>query len=68
MEEGKTGMLVESGDAPALAAAILHLLANEEMRKSMGIAARKRVIELFSWDRISEKLLYQYKNIDENYS
>ncbi|UJS17828.1 MAG: glycosyltransferase family 4 protein [Candidatus Jettenia sp.] len=66
IEEDKTGILVEPGDAPALAAAILRLLANEEMRKSMGSAARKRAVELFSWDRISEKLLCQYKNIDEH--
>lgn len=66
IEEDKTGILVEPGDAPALAAAILRLLANEEVRKSMGSAARKRAVELFSWDRISEKLLCQYKNIDKH--
>ena len=62
---GKTGLLVEPGDAPALAEAILRLLSDEDLRKSMGKAARKRVVELFSWERIVKKLLCQYKNICE---
>ena len=63
VEDGKTGILVEPGDASALAEAILHLLSNEDLRKSMGEAARLRVVELFSWEKIVENLLRQYKNI-----
>lgn len=66
VEEDKTGMLVEPGNAHALGEAVLHLLSDEEKRKAMGDAGRKRVIELFSWDLISEKLLYQYKNLHGN--
>jgi len=62
---GKTGLLVEPGDAPALAEAILHFLSNEDLRKSTGKAARKRVVEVFSWERIVKKLLCQYKNVCE---
>jgi len=60
---GKTGLLVEPGDAPALAEAILRLFSNENLRKSMGKAARKRAVELFSWERVVNKLMCQYKNI-----
>ncbi|MEM2915561.1 MAG: glycosyltransferase family 4 protein, partial [Candidatus Bathyarchaeia archaeon] len=63
VENGKTGILVEPGDADALAEAIIRLLSNEDLRKSMGKAARKRVVELYSWERVAEKLLRHYKNI-----
>ena len=63
VENGKTGILVEPGDASALAEAILRLLSDEDLRKSMGKAARLRVVELFSWEQIVENLLRQYKNI-----
>jgi len=65
VEDGKTGILVEPGDAPALAKAILHFLSDEDLRSSMGRTARKRAVELFSWEKIVENLLYQYKKIFE---
>jgi glycosyltransferase involved in cell wall biosynthesis len=33
----------------------------------MGKAGRQRAIELFSWERIVENLLYQYENSCESY-
>jgi glycosyltransferase involved in cell wall biosynthesis len=63
--DGETGLLVERGDASALVEAILRLLSDEELRKSMGKAARKRAVELFSWERVVENLLNQYKKICE---
>ena len=60
--DGKTGLLVESGDTIALAGAILRLLQNRDRREEMGKAARKRALKLFAWERIAESLLYLYKN------
>ncbi|MEM3087832.1 MAG: glycosyltransferase family 4 protein [Candidatus Bathyarchaeia archaeon] len=65
VEDGKTGILVEPGDASALAEAIIRLLSEENLSKSMGKAARERVIKLFSWEKIVEKLLHNYKDICE---
>jgi len=65
--EGKTGLLFDSGDASALAEALLYLLSDEELRKSMGKAGRQRVLELFSWDWIAQNTLSQYKNICNSY-
>ncbi|MCF6157341.1 MAG: glycosyltransferase family 1 protein [wastewater metagenome] len=62
VEEDKTGILVEPGNVSALAEAILRLLSDEDERRSMGDAGRKRAVDMFSWDRISEKLLYYYEN------
>lgn len=63
VEEGKTGLLVERDNSSELAEAILQLLSDENLRKSMGRAGRQRVVEMFSWETISENLLCQYKSI-----
>ena len=60
--DGKTGLLVEAGDVSALAEAIILLLKHEGLRKSMGKAARKRAVELFSWERVVGRLFRWYKN------
>jgi glycosyltransferase involved in cell wall biosynthesis/Tfp pilus assembly protein PilF len=57
VQHGKTGFLVNKNDAPALASALLQLLENDDLRESMGRAARKRAIECFSWDKSAETLL-----------
>jgi glycosyltransferase involved in cell wall biosynthesis len=58
-----TGLLFESGNANALADAILELLSDEQRKTSMGKAGRKRVIEMFSWEKIAQSLLEQYQSI-----
>ena len=62
---GKTGLLVEPGDVNMLAEAIIYILSHEEQRKSMGKFARKRAVELFSWEQIVKNLLCYYKNTYE---
>ncbi|HVB34905.1 MAG TPA: glycosyltransferase family 4 protein [Patescibacteria group bacterium] len=63
VEDGKTGLLVEPNDPSALAEAILRLLDNEDLRLSMGEAARRRAIELFSWDKVAQDLLNVYNGL-----
>ena len=63
VEEGTTGLLVEPNNSSALAEAIIHLLSDEDLRKTMGKNSRKRAVDLFSWDKVAENLLYQYKDI-----
>jgi glycosyltransferase involved in cell wall biosynthesis len=65
VEDGKTGLLVESGDSRALANAILELLSNEDLRRKMGKIGRKRV-ESLSWDSIVTNLLRLYKDMVEH--
>lgn len=62
VEDGKTGLIVESGNSFALANAILELLSNEDLRREMGKIGRKRV-ESFSWDSIVANLLRLYKDM-----
>jgi glycogen synthase len=47
----ETGLLVEPEDVSALAAAIAFLLVNPEIAVQMGSAGRRRVQEVFSWDK-----------------
>ena len=62
----KAGILVEPGNIHALADAIMKLMSNEDLRISMGQAARNAVENFFSWNRIAENLLFQYERIIKN--
>jgi L-malate glycosyltransferase len=58
-----TGLLVEPGDAKALAAAIVRLLKDAELRKQFGDAGRARVEAHFGVDRLVEGTLSVYERI-----
>jgi glycogen synthase len=61
VEDGVTGLLVPVGDPEALRAAIDRLLADPELRRRLGRAARERVSELCSWDRVVDETLSAYR-------
>ena len=62
VEEGKTGLLFESGNVKDLADKIMTILKNEELREKMGEAGRERAKE-FTWDKIAERTVEMYKEI-----
>ena len=66
VEDGETGFLVEADDPDGLANAMLKVLWDENLSRSMGQAGRKRILELFSWERTVEDLLYHYEAVCEN--
>ena len=59
--DGVTGVLVERGDAEALARAIAGLLLDPARRAAMGEAGRARAAEFFREDRIVDALLEAYQ-------
>jgi glycosyltransferase involved in cell wall biosynthesis len=61
VEDGVTGLLVERGDATALARAITELRRDPERRAKMGAAARARAGDVFREDRIVDALLDTYR-------
>ena len=63
VENGRSGLLVERSDAQALANAILQLLSNPGQRDVMAHAAFERASTRFSWDRIAEDLLEEYRRL-----
>jgi glycosyltransferase involved in cell wall biosynthesis len=63
VEQGVTGLLVERGNAKMLADAIIQLLKDNRLRRSMGKAGRRRVIGHFTWIIIAQNLLEYYTNL-----
>ncbi|MDY6893426.1 MAG: glycosyltransferase family 4 protein [Chloroflexota bacterium] len=57
------GMLVPPADPTALAAAIKHMLGDDQLRQNMAIAARKRIEEVFSWEIAAKKTIEVYKEV-----
>lgn len=55
VRDGETGILVEPGDERGLQEAILTLMTNEELRRSMSEAARKFAAQ-FSWENHCRQL------------
>jgi glycosyltransferase involved in cell wall biosynthesis len=59
--DGETGILVPPGDVAALREALNRLLADEELRRRMGEAGRRRVSDHFSWDAVTGATLAAYR-------
>jgi len=55
--DGETGFLVEPNSADELTEKILYFDQNSEVAEAMGIAGRRNIENMFSWDRASEQLL-----------
>lgn len=61
IDDGQNGLLVEYGDAPALAAAIASLLHRPEAAKAMGQAGQQKVAAAYTWEQVADRAeaLYQ---------
>ncbi len=60
---GDAGILVPSGRADALAAAIRQLLNDEQAQQRMSEAGRKRVEAKFNWEQAARKTLEVYQEV-----
>jgi glycosyltransferase involved in cell wall biosynthesis len=63
IEDNLTGLLVQADNPAALAEAIMKLLADEELRKAMGILGRQRVLEFFCWQKVTDNLCCNYTKL-----
>lgn len=61
VSDGVEGILVSPGNVGELAAAILELYRHPEIVERMGAAARRRVVENFTWDHFRARLLGAYE-------
>ena len=61
VRDGVEGIIVQPGDVDAIAAAIQYLHTHPEMVDQMGSAARRRVVENFTWDHFRTRLLGAYE-------
>lgn len=60
LEDEKTALLVEPGDAQALADAILRLARARELREELGAAARSAAVNRHTWAHNAERVLAAY--------
>jgi glycosyltransferase involved in cell wall biosynthesis len=61
VRDGVEGIVVRPGDVNAIAAALEHLYRHPEVVQRMGTAARRRVVENFTWDHFRTRLLDAYE-------
>jgi glycosyltransferase involved in cell wall biosynthesis len=61
VRNGIEGIVVKPGDVNAIATALEHLYRHPEIAKEMGTAARRRVVENFTWDHFRTRLLDAYE-------
>lgn len=62
----QAGILVPPGDVSALADAMIKLVENPELRKSMSVAAQERYRKLFSPDAVVPLMLETYERVRNN--
>jgi glycosyltransferase involved in cell wall biosynthesis len=63
VDHGKSGLLVPSGDVPAMADALERLINDEPERRRLGVNGRKRVEENFSIDLHMGRLIKVYERL-----
>ena len=61
VRDGIEGIIVRPGDVDAIAAALEHFQRHPEIVERMGNAARRRVVENFTWGHFRTRLLDAYK-------
>ncbi|MBA3387175.1 MAG: glycosyltransferase family 4 protein, partial [Chthoniobacterales bacterium] len=59
--DGVEGIVIPPANVDALADAILHMYNHPEVVGRMSVAARKRVVENFTWDHFRARLLGAYE-------
>jgi glycosyltransferase involved in cell wall biosynthesis len=63
VDEGRDGLLVAYQDAGDLAQAILELLADPSRRVRMGEAGRRKVLENYTWEIVTDQLRAVYTQV-----
>jgi glycosyltransferase involved in cell wall biosynthesis len=63
IQDGVNGLLVEPGDAAALASALMKLIINPGLRSRLGQRAREDAVMKYSWDQYLTRLESVYEEI-----
>jgi glycosyltransferase involved in cell wall biosynthesis len=61
IDEGEDGLLAAYGDAGDLAQAISQLVQNPEQRARLGAAGRRKVLENYTWDIVTDRVRSVYE-------
>jgi len=60
----KDGMLVDAANAQEFADAMIKILKNSDLKKSMGLAANELIMREYSWEAIADKFLDFYQKYE----
>lgn len=60
IRDGENGILCSPGDWQGMADRVVSLLENVELRRTLGVAARERVLNDFAWTSAAERLEVSY--------
>jgi D-inositol-3-phosphate glycosyltransferase len=63
IDDGRTGVLVPSGDVSGLARRLIELLSDAPLRARLGSAARDMVTRRFSWERTVTETIGVYEEV-----
>jgi glycosyltransferase involved in cell wall biosynthesis len=61
--EGETAVIVPPGDATALAEALKRMIGDEELRESLGCAARAEAVARYSFEAVGPQLAHALRNV-----
>ena len=61
--DGETALLVEPGDAKALASAIQRLAESESLRNRLGEKARETAVRNYTWKHNAQRVLDAYGSL-----
>ncbi|MCX5992169.1 MAG: glycosyltransferase family 4 protein [Chloroflexi bacterium] len=61
--DGEAGILVPPGNADALASAIRRLMSDNDLRRRMGAAARRRIETHFTWEEAAKRTVAVYEEL-----
>ncbi len=63
IEDGKTGYIVDYERSEELSKNMIHLLDDDQKRRMMGKAGRKRVLKKFTWERVAQQISDVYSEL-----
>ena len=63
IEDGVNGFLVTPGDVKKVAESIDILLADSNMRRTMGKEGRAKIERMFTWDKVAERVMEGYNEV-----
>ena len=67
VEHGVSGLLVEPANSQDLAEAIIEIISEPSRAREMGQAGRKKVLQCYSWEKITQSLVSHYAAIGVNF-
>jgi glycosyltransferase involved in cell wall biosynthesis len=66
IEDGHTGFLVRPGDVAALHDRLERIVRDPALGRRLGVNARAAVLERFTWDKVAERCLTAYADLESN--